>query len=69
MIGLVRTSIARVLKKTPTIIGQIPTNEKDNSGVIRGVATIGKPWKGWVYQYPGAVGPIPLLAENAHALV
>ena len=61
-------ALARVLKKTPTIIGQIPTNEKDNSGVIRGVATIGKPWKGWVYQYPGAVGPIPLLAENAHAV-
>jgi len=61
-------ALARVLKKTPTIIGQIPTNEKDDSGVVRGVATIGKPWKGWIYQYPGAIGPIPLLAKNAHAV-
>jgi len=61
-------ALARILKKTPTIIGQLPTNEKDNSGVVRGVATIGKPWKGWIYQYSGAIGPIPLLAENAHAV-
>ncbi len=61
-------ALARILKKTPTIIGQIPTNQNDASGVVRGVATIGKPWKGWVYQYPGAIGPIPLLAENANAV-
>ena len=60
--------LARTLKKTPTIIGQIPTVDDNNSGVIRGVATIGKPWKGWVYQYKGAIGPIPILAKNAHAV-
>ena len=60
--------LARTLKKTPTIIGQIPTVDDNNSGVVRGVATIGKPWKGWVYQYKGAIGPIPLLAKNAHAV-
>ena len=60
--------LARTLKKTPTIIGQIPTVDDNNSGVVRGVATIGKPWKGWVYQYKGAIGPIPILAKNAHAV-
>ena len=61
-------SLADVLSQTPTIIGQIPTTQKDNSGVIRGVATVGEPWNGWVYQYPGAIGPIPLLAEKSHAV-
>jgi len=61
-------ALARVLKKTPTIIGQIPTNGNDDTGIVRSVATIGKPWKGWIYQYPGAIGPIPLLAKNAHAV-
>ena len=60
--------LARTLKQTPTIIGQMPINETDNSGVIRGVSEIGNSWKGWVYQYPGAIGPIPLLAENANAV-
>jgi len=61
-------SLADVLSQTPTIIGQIPTTQNDNSGVIRGVATVGEPWNGWVYQYPGAIGPIPLLAEKSHAV-
>ena len=60
--------LARTLKRTPTVIGQIPINKMDNSGVTRGVATVGKSWKGWVYQYLGAIGPIPLLAESAHAV-
>ncbi len=60
--------LARTLKRTPTIIGQIPTVDDNNSGVVRGVAIIGKSWKGWVYQYKGAIGPIPILAKNAHAV-
>ena len=60
--------LASTLKQTPTIIGQMPINEADNNGVIRGVSEIGNSWKGWVYQYPGAIGPIPLLAENANAV-
>ena len=59
---------ARILKHTPTIIGQIPTNDEVNTAVVRGFAAVGKPWKGWVYQYPGAIGPIPLLAETAPAV-
>ena len=61
-------ALARILKKTPTVIGQIPTNEPENSGVTRGVSAIGSPWKGWVYQYRGALGPIPILSENANAV-
>ena len=60
--------LARTLKRTPTIIGQIPTNDEVNTAVVRGVSAVGKPWKGWVYQYPGALGPIPELAENANAV-
>ena len=61
-------ALARILKKTPTIIGQIPTNDNNNSGVTRGVSAIGNSWNGWVYQYLGALGPIPLLAENANGV-
>jgi len=61
-------ALARVLRKTPTVIGQIPSNDKSNSGVVRGVASIGSDWKPWVYNYPGVVGPIPKLAKSANAV-
>ena len=61
-------ALARTLKKTPTIIGQIPTIDDSDSGVTRGVSAVGKSWEGWVYQYPGALGPIPILAESAHSV-
>jgi len=60
--------LAKTLKRSPTIIGQIPTNDNSSSGVTRGVAKVGQPWKGWVYQYSGALGPIPELAKNANAV-
>jgi adenylate cyclase len=59
---------ADMLKQTPTIIGQIPSNDQSKSGVQRGVATIGADWKPWVYRYTGAVGPIPSFAKNAKAV-
>ena len=59
---------AKILKNTPTIIGMAPNNDKENTAVSRGVATVGSPWQGWVYQYPGALGPIPLLAKNANGV-
>jgi len=62
------TFFANVLKQTPTVIGQIPSADNSNSGVVRGVATIGHPWKNWVYRYPGVVGPIPELAKSANAV-
>ena len=60
--------LARTLKRTPTIIGQIPTNDNSKSGVVRGVATIGADWKPWVYRYSGAIGPTTELANNANAV-
>ena len=60
--------LAKTLSKTPTIIGQIPTTDDSNSGVTRGVAKVGEPWHGWLYQYQGVLGPIPELAKNAHAV-
>jgi adenylate cyclase len=59
---------ADILKQTPTIIGQIPTNDNSATGVVRGVATVGADWKPWVYRYPGVVGPIPELAKNVNAV-
>ena len=59
---------ADILKQTPTIIGQIPSNDNSNSGVVRGVAAIGKDWTPWVYNYAGVVGPIPELAKNANGV-
>ena len=60
--------LARTLKRTPTVIGQIPTNDNSASGVVRGVAAIGADWKPWVYNYSGVVGPIPELAESVNAV-
>ena len=60
--------LARTLKRTPTVIGQIPTNDNSQSGVVRGVATIGADWKPWVYRYSGAIGPISELAKKSHAV-
>ena len=60
--------LARTLKRTPTVIGQIPSNDKSDSGVVRGVANVGADWKPWVYSYPGVVGPIPELAKSANAV-
>ena len=59
---------ADMLKQTPTIIGQIPTNDNSASGVVRGVSSIGADWKPWVYRYSGAVGPIPEFAKSAKAV-
>ena len=59
---------ADMLKQTPTIIGQVPTNDSSASGVVRGVASIGADWKPWVYRYSGAVGPIPEFAKSAKAV-
>jgi len=60
--------LARTLKRTPTVIGQIPTNDNSASGVVRGVASIGADWKPWVYNYSGVIGPIPELAESVNAV-
>ena len=60
--------LARTLKKSPTIIGQIPTTDDSNSGVTRGGAKVGISWHGWLYQYQGVLGPIPEIAKSANAV-
>ena len=60
--------LAKTLKQTPTIIGQIPTADNSNSGVTRGVSKIGQSWHGWLYQYQGVLGPIPQIAKNSNAV-
>ena len=59
---------ADIHENTPTNIGQIPSNDNSNSGVVRGVAAIGEDWTPWVYRYSGVVGPIPELAKNANGV-
>jgi len=54
-----------MLKKTPTIIGQIPANQTKGNPVPRGVAAIGMPWQQWIYNYSGAVGPIEPFSKSA----
>jgi len=54
-----------MLMQTPTIIGQIPGNVTRGNPVTRGVSAVGAPWEGWLYRYPGAVGPLKEFAEAA----
>ena len=61
-------ALAKTLRKTPTIIGQVPTMDDNSSGVTRGVAAVGADWSPWVYRYPGVIGPIPELAESANGV-
>ena len=43
-------ALAKTLRKTPTIIGQVPTMDDNDSGVTRGVAAVGADWSPWVYR-------------------
>ena len=54
-----------MLMQTPTIIGQVPGNVTRGTPVTRGVSAVGAPWEGWLYRYPGAVGPLKEFAEAA----
>ena len=54
-----------MLMQTPTIIGQVPGNVTKGNPVTRGVSAVGEPWEGWLYRYPGAVGPLKEFAEAA----
>jgi adenylate cyclase len=56
---------ADMLAKTPTIIGQIPGAVTQGSPITRGVSAVGAPWEGWLYRYPGAVGPLKEFADAA----
>ena len=46
------------------VISQVGTTQTNKNAVPRGVAKIGDPMS-WLYEWPGMLGPIPLLGENA----
>ena len=54
-----------MLLQTPTIIGQVPGNVTRGTPVTRGISAVGASWEGWLYRYPGAVGPLKEFAEAA----
>ena len=62
------TVFANFLRSTPTVIGQIPSQENKGNPVARGVATVGKPWQPWMFHYPGAIGPIKQLSQAANGV-
>ena len=62
------TVFADFLRSTPTVIGQIPSQENKGNPVARGVATVGKPWQPWMFHYPGAIGPIKQLSQAANGV-
>ena len=46
------------------VISQVGTTQTNKNAVPRGVAKIGDPMS-WLYEWPGMLGPIPILGENA----
>ena len=46
------------------VISQVGTTQTDKNAVPRGVAKVNDPMP-WLFNWPGMLGPIPLLGENA----
>jgi len=46
------------------VISQVGTTQTNKNAVSRGIAKINDPMP-WLYSWPGMLGPIPLLGENA----
>ena len=46
------------------VISQVGTTQTNKNAVPRGVAKIGDPMS-WLYEWPGMLGPIPILGKNA----
>lgn len=59
------TLFENMLLTTPTIIGQIPGDVTKGTPISRGVSAVGASWEGWLYRYPGAVGPLKSFADAA----
>ena len=59
------TLFENMLLTTPTIIGQIPGDVTKGNPISRGVSAVGASWEGWLYRYPGAVGPLKSFADAA----
>jgi len=56
--------LAGSLTSNQTIIAQVGTTQTNKNAVPRGVSKIGDPMP-WLYEWPGMLGPIPVLGINA----
>jgi len=56
--------LAGALVSNKTVIAQTGTTQTNKNAVPRGVAKIGDPMP-WLYEWPGMLGPIPVLGVNA----
>ena len=57
--------LINVLSEAPVIIGQSASTKGKGQPIPRGLATIGEPLDGWLYDYPEAIGPVKELGEVA----
>ena len=57
-------ALAESIVDNAVVIAQTGSTEVDRNGVPRGVAKIGDPLP-YLYEWPGMLGPIPLLGDNA----
>lgn len=57
-------ALAQTLKGNGVIIAQTGTTQINKNAVPRGIAKIGDPIP-WLFEWPGMLGPIPILGENA----
>jgi len=55
--------LAQALVQNGVVIAQAGTTQTNKNAVPRGVAKIGDPLP-WLYEWPGMLGPIPLLGDN-----
>ena len=55
--------LAQALVQNGIVIAQAGTTQTNKNAVPRGVAKIGDPLP-WLFEWPGMLGPIPLLREN-----
>ena len=56
--------LAQALVGNAVVIGQVGSRNANKNSVPRGVAKIGDPMP-WLFEWPGMLGPIPLLGMNA----
>lgn len=56
--------LAESLAGNGVVIAQVGTTQTNRNAVPRGVAKIGDPMP-WLFEWPGMLGPIPLLGDNA----
>ena len=59
--------LAEALAGNGVVIAQTGTTQADRNSVPRGIAKIGDPLP-YMFEWPGMLGPIPLLGENAEGV-